>query len=75
MEIKLVPLKLFEIEQMRILNQKDSLEKWNSKATTMNQSDLQRVYIYAIYLRDSKISSDKGFLIIDYRIKGGTHWN
>ena len=58
---------------MRILNQKDFMKKWNSKDTKMNESDLHGVYVYPIYLRDSNIYSDKGFINIDERIMGGTH--
>ena len=31
----------------------------------MNESELQKIYNYAIYRRDSKIYSDKGFVSID----------
>ena len=40
----------------------------------MNESDLQRVFNYSIYPRDSKIYSDKGFVNIDNGEQGGTHW-
>ena len=40
----------------------------------MNESDLQRVYSYHIFLRDSKIYSDKGFINADNGPQGGTHW-
>ena len=40
----------------------------------MNESQLQRVYNYPIYPRDSKIYSDKGFVKIDNGSMGGTHW-
>ena len=40
----------------------------------MNESDLQRAYIYPIYPRDSKIYSDKGFVNIDDGRMGGSHW-
>ena len=40
----------------------------------MNESELQRVYNYPIYPRDSKIYSDKGFINIDNGSRGGTHW-
>ena len=40
----------------------------------MNESELQRVYNYSIYPRDSKIYSDKGFVNIDNGSQGGTHW-
>ena len=40
----------------------------------MNESQLQRVYNYPIYPRDSKIYSDKGFVNIDDAAMGGSHW-
>ena len=40
----------------------------------MNESQLQRIYDYPIYPRDSKIHSDKGFVNIDNGFQGGSHW-
>ena len=40
----------------------------------MNESDLQRVYNYRIYPRDSRILTDKGFVNIDDGSMMGTHW-
>ena len=40
----------------------------------MNESQLQKVYNYSIYPRDSKIISDKGFVNIDDGGMGGSHW-
>ena len=40
----------------------------------MNESQLQRVYNHALYPRDSKIHSDKGFVNIDNDNMGGSHW-
>ena len=40
----------------------------------MNESQLQKVYNYPIYPRDSKIYSDRGFINIDSGSRGGTHW-
>ena len=40
----------------------------------MNESDLQRVYDYPLYPGDSKIFSEKGFVIIDNGSQSGTHW-
>ena len=40
----------------------------------MNESELQRVYNYEIYPRDSKIYSKKGFVNIDDGRLGGSHW-
>ena len=58
---------------MKLLNLKDFMEKYNLKNDTMNQSQLQRVYIYPIYPRDSKIHSHKGFVNLDNGSQGGTH--
>ena len=59
---------------MKILNFKKFMEKYKSKNDTMNESQLQRIYNYPIYPRDSKIYSDKGFVNIDYGSQGGSHW-
>ena len=59
---------------MKIMNFKDFMKKYNLKNDTMNEIELQRVYNYNIYPRDSKIYSDKGFVIIDNGSQGGTHW-
>ena len=40
----------------------------------MNESELQRVFNYHIYRRDSKIYSDRGFINIDNGGMGGSHW-
>ena len=40
----------------------------------MNESGLKRSYIFAIYPRDSKIYSERGFVNIDNGSLGGTHW-
>ena len=40
----------------------------------MNGSELQSVYNYHIYPRDSKIHSDRGFVNLDKGSHGGTHW-
>ena len=40
----------------------------------MSKSQLQKVYNYPIYTRDSEINSDKGFVNIDKGSQGGTHW-
>ena len=50
------------------------MKKYNLKNNTMNESQLQRVYIYPIYPKNSKIYSDKGFVNIDDGRMGGTHW-
>ena len=59
---------------MRILNFKDFMTKYNLKKNTMNESELQRVYNYPIYPRDSKIYADRGFVNIDNGAQSGTHW-
>ena len=58
-----------------ILNLKQFMQKYNLKDQTMNESDLQKVYNYNIYPRDSKILSDRGFVNIDNGEQNGTHWN
>ena len=59
---------------MKVLNFKDFMKKYNLKNNTMNESQLQKVYNYPIYPRDSKIYSDKGFVNIDNGSQGGTHF-
>ena len=59
---------------MKVLNFKDFMKKYNSKNDTMNESHLQRVYIYPLYPRDSKFYSDKGSVNIDNGSMGGIHW-
>ena len=50
------------------------MRKYNLKDDTMNESELQKIYNFAIDPRDSKIYSDKGFVIIDDGSMNGTHW-
>ena len=59
---------------MKILTFKDFMKKYKLKNDTMNESQLQKVYNYPIYPRDSKIYSDKGFVNIDNGSMGGSHW-
>ena len=59
---------------MKVLNSKDFMKKYKLKNNTMNEIELQRVYNYEIYTRDSKIITDKGFINIDDGSHGGTHW-
>ena len=40
----------------------------------MDECHLQQVYTYEIYPRDSKTSTDKGFVNIDNGEQGGIHW-
>ena len=50
------------------------MKKYNLKNDPVNESDLQRVFKYLIYPRDSKTFSDKGFVNIDNGSQGGSHW-
>ena len=59
---------------MKVLNFKDFMKKYNLKNNTMNESELQRVYNYSIYPRDTKLYSDKGLVNIDNGSMGGSHW-
>ena len=55
-------------------NLKEFMKKYNLKDETMNESDLQKVYNYKIYPRDSRITTNKGFVNIDNGSMGGSHW-
>ena len=59
---------------MNFLNFKDFMKKYKLKNDTMNESELQKIYNYPIYPRDSRIYSDKGFVNIDDGRLNGTHW-
>ena len=59
---------------MKVLNFNDFMKKYNLKNNTMNEIELQRVYNYPIYPRDSKIYSDERFVNRDNGSQGGTHW-
>ena len=59
---------------MKVLYFKDFMKKYNLQDDTMNESQLQKVYNYHIFPRDSRIYSDKGFVNIDNGSRGGTHW-
>ena len=59
---------------MKFLNFKDFMKKHKLKNDTMNGSQLQKIYKYSIYPRDSEITSNKGFVIIDNGSQGVTHW-
>ena len=50
------------------------MKKYNLRNATMNEFELQRLYNYPIYPRDSKIYSDEGFVNIDNGGMGGSHW-
>ena len=58
---------------MKVLKFKNFMKKNILKNDTMNESELQKVYNYPIYPRDSKIYSDRGFVILDNGSQGGTH--
>ena len=59
---------------MKVLNVKDFVKKYKLKNDTMNESELQRVYKYPSYPRDSKTYSDRGFVNIDNGSHRGIHW-
>ena len=59
---------------MKILTFKDFMQKFNLKNDTMNEYQLQRIYNYPKYPRDSKIYSDRGFVNIDNGSMRGSHW-
>ena len=59
---------------MKVLYFKDFMEKNNLKNDTMDESQLQKIYNYNIYPRDSKLISDKRFVNFDEGRMGGTPW-
>ena len=59
---------------MKLLIFKHLMKKYSIKNNTMNESDVQRVNIYPIDPRDSKITSDRRFVNIDNGSIGGSHW-
>ena len=59
---------------MKVLKFKDFMKKYKLRNDTMNESQLQKIYNYPIYPRDSKIYSVRGFVNIDNGPQGGTHW-
>ena len=59
---------------MKVLNFKEFMKKYNLKSNTMNESQLQKVFKFPIYPRDSKIHSDRGFVSVDNGSMGGSHW-
>ena len=59
---------------MKVLNFKDFRKKYNLQNDTRNESQLQKVYNYPIYPRDSKKYSDKVFANIGGYYNGGSHW-
>ena len=59
---------------MKILNFTDFVKKYSSKDDTMNDSQQQKKYNYPMYPRDSKLSSDKGFINLENGFQGETRW-
>ena len=59
---------------MSILSLKAFLKEYNLEDDTMNESELQKVYNFNIYPRDSIITADRGFVNTDNGSLGGTHW-
>ena len=59
---------------MKVIIFKDFMKKYNLKNDTMSESQLQKIYKYPIYPRDSKIYSNKGFVNTDDGSMGGSHW-
>ena len=59
---------------MKILTFKGFMKKCKLKNDTMIESGLQRIYIYNIYPRDSKITTDKAFVNIDNGSMASSHW-
>ena len=57
-----------------ILSLKQFMKKYNLEDQTIAESYLQKIYNYKIYPRDSKITTDKGFVNIENGEQGGTHW-
>ena len=50
------------------------MKRYKLKNDTMNEPQLQRVYNYSIYPRDSIKYSHKGFANIDNGSMGRSHW-
>ena len=59
---------------MKVSNFEGFMKKYNLENDATNESQLQRVYNHPIYLRDSKIYSDKRFVNTDDGSQGGYHW-
>ena len=62
------------IKKMTLLSLKTFMKTYESKNDTMTEIDLQRVFTYPIYPRDSKTYSDKGFMIVDNGGQVCSHW-
>ena len=50
------------------------MKKYKLKNGTMNESQIQKMYIYPKYPTDSNRYSDKGFVNVDGGSQGGTLW-
>ena len=50
------------------------MKKYKLKEDTKNESQLQRVYNYKIYPKDSIITTNKRFVNIDDGSQEGSHW-
>ena len=50
------------------------MKKYILRDDTTNETQLQKVYKFSIYPRDSKIYSNKRFVNIDHGSQGGSHW-
>ena len=61
----------FKIINMTILNFENFMKNYKLKNDTMNESQLQRIYNYPIYPRDSKKKFSKDLLISTREIKWG----
>ena len=59
---------------MKTMSFRNFMKTRNLKNNTMNESDLERNYIYPTYSRDSKLYSDEGFVNIDIGSMGGSRW-
>ena len=59
---------------MIILSLKDFMKKIRYKVNTTSESDLQRVFNYPIYRRDSKKYPDRVSVNFDNGQLGGIHW-
>ena len=58
---------------MKNLSFKDFMKINKLKIDTVDEFQLQKLYNYPIYPRDSKIYSDRGFVNIDNGFIGGSH--
>ena len=59
---------------MEVSKFKDFMKIYKLKDDIMNESELQRIYRYPMYPRDSNIYSDRGFVIFDNGSMGGSQW-